>query len=80
MAKKPSGNRNDNRKCGKAWKKNPRKPNKTGRTTGGYSPKKLEQRAIKRATPYKESSVAFAETGTTQAKLAKFAKGLNNVE
>lgn len=42
--------RNDNRASGKASKKNP-KPNNygaTGRTIGGYSPAKLEQRALKR--------------------------------
>ena len=76
MAKKSSGNRNDNRKCGKAWKKNPRKPNKTGRTTGGYSPKKLALRATKRATPYRESFAASVEVGTTQDKLAKLAREL----
>ncbi len=34
---------------GKARKKNPRKPRKTGRTIGGYSPAKLAIRAKKRA-------------------------------
>lgn len=50
MAKrgKSSGNRNDDRPNGKAWKKNPRKPRKTGRTIGGYSPAKLELRKLKR--------------------------------
>jgi hypothetical protein len=41
---------NSDRACGKASKKNP-KPNNygaTGRTKGGYSPAKLEQRALKR--------------------------------
>ena len=41
---------NSDRACGKAFKKNP-KPNNygaTGRTKGGYSPAKLEQRALKR--------------------------------
>jgi hypothetical protein len=47
--KKSSGIRNDNRKCGKAWKKNPRKQRKTGRTIGGYSPAKLKIREQKRA-------------------------------
>jgi len=46
---KSGGTRNDNRKCGKAWKKNPRKQRKTGRTVGGYSPAKLKIRAQKRA-------------------------------
>jgi hypothetical protein len=35
---KSGGTRNDNRKCGKAFKKKPRKQRKTGRTIGGYSP------------------------------------------
>lgn len=50
MAKrgKSSGNRNDDRPNGKAWKKNPKKPRKTGRTIGGYSPAKLELRKLKR--------------------------------
>jgi hypothetical protein len=33
---------------GKARKKNPKKPRKTGRTVGGYSPAKLAIRAKKR--------------------------------
>ena len=45
---KSGGTRNDNRKCGKAWKKNPRKQRKTGRTIGGYSPAKLNIREQKR--------------------------------
>ena len=45
---KSSGNRNDNRKCGKAWKQNPRKQRKTGRTIGGYSPAKIKIREYKR--------------------------------
>jgi hypothetical protein len=45
---KSGGTRNDNRKCGKAWKKNPRKQSKTGRTIGGYSPAKLKIREYKR--------------------------------
>lgn len=76
MRKKSSGNRNDERKNGKAWKKNPRKPRKTGRTTGGYSAKKLELRASKRLNPHQKSSVAVAETGSMQEKLAKFAQNL----
>lgn len=42
--------RNDNRASGKASKKNP-KPNNygaNGKTVGGYSPAKLEERALKR--------------------------------
>lgn len=49
---KSGGVRNDNRKCGKAWKKNPRKQRKTGRTIGGYSPAKLKIRELKRQQPY----------------------------
>jgi hypothetical protein len=49
---KSGGARNDNRKCGKAWKKNPRKQRKTGRTIGGYSPAKLRARELKRQQPY----------------------------
>jgi hypothetical protein len=45
---KSSGNRNDNRKCGKAWKQKPRKQRKTGRTIGGYSPAKIKIREYKR--------------------------------
>ena len=39
---------NEGRKNGKARKKNPKKPRKTGRTIGGYSPSKLEIRKNKR--------------------------------
>jgi hypothetical protein len=45
---KSGGSRNDNRKCGKAFKQRPRKQRKTGRTIGGYSPAKLKIRAYKR--------------------------------
>ena len=45
---KSGGTRYDNRKCGKAWKKNPRKQRKTGRTIDGYSPAKLKIREQKR--------------------------------
>lgn len=47
-----SGQKNADRRCGKAFKKNPKQPNKgkTGRTIGGYSPAKLELRASKRAS------------------------------
>jgi len=34
---KSGGSRNDNRKCGKAYKQRPRKQRKTGRTIGGYN-------------------------------------------
>jgi hypothetical protein len=46
---KSSGIINDNRKCGKGWKKKPRKQRKTGRTIGGYSPAKLKIREQRRA-------------------------------
>jgi hypothetical protein len=45
---KSGGTRNDNRKCGKTWKKKPRKQRKTGRTVGGYTPAKLKIREYKR--------------------------------
>jgi hypothetical protein len=47
--RKSGGSRNDNRKCGKAYKQKPRKQRKTGRTIGGYSPAKLKIREQKRA-------------------------------
>lgn len=50
MGKKSSSGRNTDRPNGKSWKKKPRKPNKTGRTTGGYKPEKIEARRIKRET------------------------------
>jgi hypothetical protein len=49
---KSGGSRNDNRKCGKAWKKKARKQRKTGRTVGGYSPTKINIRKQKRLQPY----------------------------
>lgn len=53
MAKrgKSSGNRNDDRPNGKAWKKRPKKPRKTGRTINGYKPEKLKYRELKRLNP-----------------------------
>jgi hypothetical protein len=49
MAKKPSSSgRNTDRPNGKSFKKNPRKPRKTGRTINGYKPEKIEARRIKR--------------------------------
>jgi len=39
---------NEGRKNGKARKKNPKTPRKTGRTVGGYLPAKLEIRKKKR--------------------------------
>lgn len=49
---KSGGNRNDNRKCGKAFKQRPRKQRKTGRTIDGYSPAKLKIRELKRQQVY----------------------------
>jgi len=49
---KSGGSRNDNRKCGKAYKQRPRKQRKTGRTIGGYSPAKLKIRELKRQQVY----------------------------
>ncbi len=43
-----STGRNNDRKNGKAWKKNPKVQKKTGKTVGGYSPAKLAIRAEKR--------------------------------
>lgn len=48
---KSSGIRNQDRKCGKAWKKRPRKPRKTGRTINGYKPEKIKYRELKRQNP-----------------------------
>jgi hypothetical protein len=45
---KSRGERNSDRPNGKAWKKRKKTPKKTGRTIGGYSPKKLAARAEKR--------------------------------
>lgn len=39
---------NDKRPNGKAFKKRPKVQRKTGKTIGGYSPKKLALRMIKR--------------------------------
>jgi hypothetical protein len=50
--KKPSSKDNDtNRPNGKAFKSNPKKQRKTGRTIDGYKPEKLELRRIKREQP-----------------------------
>lgn len=53
MSKRPksSGNRNDNRPNGKAFKKRKKKLRKTGRTIGGYSLAKIEIRKEKRLKP-----------------------------
>ena len=50
MAKRPKGKgeRNSERRNGKAWKKRPRKNKSTGRTIGGYTRDKLALRAKKR--------------------------------
>ena len=50
MAKRPKGKgeRNSERRNGKAWKKHPRKNKSTGRTIGGYTRDKLALRAKKR--------------------------------
>ena len=45
----PVKNTIGDRANGKARKKNPKKPRKTGRTVGGYSPAKLVIRAKKRS-------------------------------
>jgi hypothetical protein len=47
--KKPSSKDNDtNRPNGKAFKSNPKKQRKTGRTIDGYKPEKLKIRELKR--------------------------------
>lgn len=46
--KKGGGERNANRKCGKAWKKKPKAQKKTGKTIGGYSLAKIAIRNAKR--------------------------------
>ena len=58
---KLGGTRNDNRKCGKAWKKKPRKQRKTGRTIGGYSPEKLKIREYKRKNYVAPASEVLAD-------------------
>jgi len=37
---------------GKARKKNPKTPRKTGRTIGGYKPEKIKLRELKRQQPH----------------------------
>jgi len=37
------GSRNDNRKCGKAFKKSPKSPRSTGRSCCGYSAKNTQR-------------------------------------
>ncbi len=58
---KSGGTRNDNRKCGKAWKKKPRKQRKTGRTIGGYLPEKLKIREYKRKNYVAPASEVLAD-------------------
>ena len=48
MKKPSSKGRNDNRPNGKAFKSNPKKQRKTGRTIDGYKPEKLKIRELKR--------------------------------
>lgn len=45
---KGGGERNANRKNGKAWKKKPKVQKKTGKTVGGYSLAKIAIRKLKR--------------------------------
>jgi len=63
MAKrgKSSGIRNTDRKCGKAWKKNPRKQRKTGRTISGYKPEKIVLRELKRQNPIQNDSEVLSD-------------------
>ena len=63
MAKrgKSSGIRNNDRKCGKAWKKNPRKQRKTGRTINGYKPKKIVLRELKRQNIIRNDSEVLSD-------------------
>ena len=58
---KSGGTRNDNRKCGKAWKKKPGKQRKTGRTIGGYTPAKLKIREYKRQNYVAPASEVIAD-------------------
>lgn len=51
--KKSSSKGNDtNRPNGKAFKSNPKKQRKTGRTIDGYKPEKLKIRELKRMQPH----------------------------
>ncbi len=51
--KKPSPKDNGtNRPNGKAFKSNPKKQRKTGRTIDGYKPEKLKIRELKRMQPH----------------------------
>ena len=67
MAKKTKGDSNSERKNGKAWKQKPKENTSTGRTVGGYSIQKLEQRKLKRLNPnHKVSTEENAVDGTTE--------------
>jgi len=67
MAKKTKGERNTERQNGKAWKQKPKGNTSTGKTAGGYSIQKLEQRKLKRLNPnHKTSTEANAVGGTTE--------------
>jgi len=48
----PSKSSIGDRPNGKAKKKNPKTPSKTGRTVGGYSPEKLKLSELKRTQPH----------------------------
>jgi len=51
---KPSSSKSSigDRPNGKARKKSPKTPNKTGRTAGGYTPEKIRLRELKRMQTY----------------------------
>lgn len=52
MKKPSSKDNNTNRPNGKAFKSNPKKQRKTGRTIDGYKPEKLKIRELKRMQPH----------------------------
>lgn len=56
MKRKSSGQRNDNRPNGKAWKKKPKKNKSTGKTIDGYLPAKLAIRKAKRPNALQKNS------------------------
>lgn len=57
MKRKSSGQRNDDRPNGKAWKKKPKKNKSTGKTRGGYSHAKLAIRKSKRPNALQKNSL-----------------------
>lgn len=61
--KKSSAGRNDQRKNGKAWKKQPKKNRSRGKTVGGYSLEKLAIRKAKREYPKKNQYDANVVNG-----------------